>query len=169
MSAHEQSVGATDEWYTPRYVFKAMGVRFDLDVSGAPCGLGHVPADCFIRKDSLSQEWFGFVWMNPPFGRRMAIVPWLEKFFAHGEGVALVPNRSGPWWNAYVPRAHLTLQVAEKIKFIKPDGTLGKQPGTGTTLLALGERGIQALHNAGAAGLGSLWAPVVPRALRGLI
>lgn len=33
MSLHEQSVGATDEWYTPPYVFDAMDSVFDLDVA----------------------------------------------------------------------------------------------------------------------------------------
>jgi len=161
MSAHEQSVGATDEWYTPSYVFEAMGVRFDLDVSAPRAGCPAMRwCDGAYTDDSLSKHWFGFVWMNPPFGKRMGLVPWLEKFFAHGNGVALVPNRSGPWWHAYAPRADLTLQVAEKIKFLKPDGTEGKQPGTGTTLLALGPQGAHALHNAARAGLGSLWLPV---------
>ena len=33
MALHEQSVGATDEWYTPPHVFEAMGCEFDLDVA----------------------------------------------------------------------------------------------------------------------------------------
>jgi hypothetical protein len=31
MSEWEASVGASDEWYTPAYVFDAMGLFFDLD------------------------------------------------------------------------------------------------------------------------------------------
>lgn len=158
MSAHEQSVGATNEWYTPRYVFDAMGVRFDLDVASP--GLERtpwIPADRALIADSLAEDWRGFVWMNSPFGKRMGLVPWLEKFFDHGNGVALVPNRSCPWWHAYAPRSDLTLQVAEKIKFLRPDGSSGNQPGTGTTLLALGSQGVAALNNAARAGLGSLW------------
>ena len=33
MALHEQSVGATDEWYTPPRVFDALGCSFDLDVA----------------------------------------------------------------------------------------------------------------------------------------
>ena len=33
MALHEQSVGATDEWYTPRYIFTALGCTFDVDVA----------------------------------------------------------------------------------------------------------------------------------------
>jgi hypothetical protein len=159
MALHEQSVGATDEWYTPPHVFRSMGHTFDLDVASPGQNVTPwVPASNFLT--ALSEPdaaWSGFVWMNPPFGRRMGLVPWLEKFFAHGDGVALVPNRTTPWWDAFAPRADLTLQVSEKIKFYRPDGTRGEQPGTGTTLFAAGPRGVRALHNAAAAGLGTLW------------
>lgn len=34
-----------------------------------------------------------------------------------------------------------------KTKFVKPDGTIGKSPGTGIVIFAKGERGVQALKN----------------------
>lgn len=33
MALHKQSVGATDEWYTPPHVFRALGCSFDTDVA----------------------------------------------------------------------------------------------------------------------------------------
>ena len=33
MALHEQCVGATYEWYTPPYVFEALGCTFDVDVA----------------------------------------------------------------------------------------------------------------------------------------
>jgi hypothetical protein len=33
MALHEQCVGATDEWYTPPYIFEALGCTFDVDVA----------------------------------------------------------------------------------------------------------------------------------------
>jgi hypothetical protein len=81
-----ETPGASDEWFTPAYVFDALGVRFDLDVA-SPDGLTtHVPADESITADSLAVDWAGFVWMNPPFGGRNGIAPWLDKFFAHDGG-----------------------------------------------------------------------------------
>ena len=38
--------------------------------------------------------WAGFVWMNAPFGARNGLEPWLAKFFAHNNGIALVPDRT---------------------------------------------------------------------------
>ena len=104
--------------------------------------------------------------MNPPFGGRNGLAPWLEKFVAHGNGVALVPDRtSAPWWQNYARRCDLTLAVEGKIKFIRPDGSEGASPAQGTTLLACGMQGVKALFNAEAAGLGSLWSPIKRAAL----
>ena len=154
MSLHEQCVGVTDEWYTPPYVFDAMGMRFDLDVA-APRFLDWIPADRFITSASLAQEWSGFVWMNPPFGGRNGLVPWLDKFIAHGNGVALVPDRtSAPWWQAVAPKMGALLFVSPKIKFIGEDGRPGNSPAQGTTLMAMGEKGLFALWNARQRGLG---------------
>ena len=30
---HWEGVGKSDEWYTPKYIFDALGVIFDLDVA----------------------------------------------------------------------------------------------------------------------------------------
>ena len=159
MALHEQSVGSTDEWYTPLRVFDAMGVRFDLDVAHPEETETHVPADrrLTMADCGLRSEWRGFVWMNPPFGGRNGLVPWLDKFFAHGDGVALVPDRtSAPWWQDYAAKADALLFVRSKLKFIRPDGSEGRSPAQGTTLLAAGDRGVGALRGAADAGLGLL-------------
>lgn len=162
MALHEQCVGASDEWYTPAHVFEAMGAFFDLDVANpTPKPLPWIPAERAINADSLARPWSGFVWMNPPFGGRNGLVPWLGKFFAHGNGVALVPDRtSAPWWQDYAPRADLALQVRGKLKFLDAQLRPGESPAQGTTLLALGEFGVAALERAARAGLGSLWRPI---------
>ncbi len=149
--------GRSDEWYTPKYIFDAMGVRFDCDAAAARHGTSHVPAHDLIFSHSLEEPWDGFVWLNPPFGGRNGLVPWLDKFFAHGNGVCLVPDRtSAPWWQSAANRAGAVLFIAGKVKFIKPDGTEGKSPGDGTCLMSAGRRGLEALDNAHRAGLGYL-------------
>lgn len=163
MALHEQAVGKTDEWYTPPRVFDAMGVRFDVDVASPGLHVTPwVPAGRCIQKwaGSLACQWTGFVWMNPPFGARNGLVPWLAKFMAHGNGVALVPDRtSAPWWQTYAEQADLMLFVTPKIRFIGADGKEGTSPAQGTTLLACGPQGIDALRNAHRAGLGLLAVP----------
>jgi|SRR5215472_2566626 len=157
MALHEQCVGATDEWYTPPHVFNALNCSFDLDVASPARPPAWVPAVNFISVDSLNKEWCGFVWMNPPFGPRNGIVPWLDKFFEHGDGIALTPDRtSAPWWQQFAPRADLILFVSPKIKFIGKNGAPGKSPAQGTCLMGIGKRSREPLYRAEANGLGIL-------------
>lgn len=76
MAAHEQSIGATDEWYTPAWIFEALGCEFDMDVASPGASVvPWIPAKQHITERSLETEWKGFLWMNPPFGARNGVVP----------------------------------------------------------------------------------------------
>jgi hypothetical protein len=87
--------------------------------------------------------------MNPLFGGRNGLIPWMQKFVLHGNGIALTPDRtSAPWWQHFARHSDGVLFVAPKIKFFKPDGTTGNSPSTGTSLLAIGKQGITALQHA---------------------
>jgi len=151
MSSHEAPFGETDEWYTPPEIFEMLSVHFDLD----PCspGQGHwVPATRVITKneDGLLHDWHGMVFMNPPFGARNGQVPWLEKFIAHGDGIALVAARtSAKWYQDLVPLCDAKLFPRGKTKFIRPDGSIGGHPGTGVVLLAKGGKAVHALKYSG--------------------
>jgi len=166
MALHEQCVGATDEWYTPPHVFEALDCEFDTDVASPGATITPwIPASRFITKETAYGDrlWSGFIWMNPPFGARNAIIPWLERFFRHGNGIALTPDRtSAPWWQEYAPRADLVLFVSPKLKFIGADGKPGKSPAQGTTLLACGLEAVEALTNAASSGLGIMVRPTTP-------
>jgi hypothetical protein len=156
MALHEQSVGSTDEWYTPAHVFEALGCGFDMDVASPGArATPWIPAKRFLRSDGLVVKWSGFVWMNPPFGPRNGIAPWLYKFFCHGNGIALAPDRtSAPWWQQYAIKADRVLFVSPKLKFIGADGLPGNSPAQGTCLLAAGNQGSTALLRASMRGLG---------------
>ena len=160
MAAYEAH-GESDEWYTPRYIFDALGLRFDMDVAAPVGGPRHVPCLAHIdaRADGLSAPWNGLVWMNPPFGHQRTKREWLARFFGHGNGVALVPDRtSAPWWQEFAPLADAVCFVSPKIKFERPDGSTGESPGTGTCLFSAGRVATDALIRSG---LGV----VTPRAL----
>lgn len=156
-----ESLGRSDEWYTPKYIFDALGCRFNLDVAAPFEGPLYTPCDGWLYDRSLERAWSGFVWMNPPFGGRNGLAPWLDKFFAHGNGIALTPDRtSAPWWQDAARKADAILFIDGKVKFERPDGSVGKQPGNGTTLFSIGGQGFQALERAEKAGLGWLAVPV---------
>jgi hypothetical protein len=161
MALHEQSVGASDEWFTPPHVFEALGCRFDLDAaSPGQAVTPWIPADNFITARSLETPWRGFTWLNAPFGGRNGLTPWCAKFELHGNGICLVPDRtSAPWWQRFVPRGELVLFVAKKIRFINAAGEEGRSPAQGTCLYSFGPRGRAALERAARAGLGVLMVP----------
>lgn len=151
MAEHEPCIGATDEWYTPPEILRALGETFDLD----PCspGADHwVPARRVYTKadDGLSLPWNGFVFVNPPFGGRNGHVPWLKKFLAHGNGIAIVrAYTSSAWFHQYAVKAHAMCFPRGKTKFVRPDGSIGKAPGHGVVLLGMGERAVKALERSG--------------------
>ncbi|WP_069338348.1 DNA N-6-adenine-methyltransferase [Sphingobium yanoikuyae] len=160
MSHWEPSAGASDEWYTPPHVFSALGCHFDLDVAAPFAGPPHVPCNGFIYDRSLERAWSGFVWMNPPYGGRNSLDPWLDKFFAYGNGICLVPDRtSAPWFQRSFKKADAVL-FTRKIRFLRPDGSEGKSPSNGSALMAVGERGVEAVMRASrVSGLGILAIP----------
>ena len=153
-----EKAGASDEWYTPAYIFDAIEENFDLDVAAPKqTAATHVPARSHFFERGLEQKWKGFVWMNPPFGGRNSLVPWLEKFFDHGHGIALTPDRtSTQWWQNAAKSSSAVLFVEGKIKFERPDGSEGKSPSNGTTLFAAGPRAAAALLRAESR-LGTCW------------
>ena len=149
MSTWEPSVGASDEWYTPRWIFLALRETFDLDVAH-PEQKTHVPCLDYISENSLQKPWSGFIWMNPPFGGRNGLVPWMEKFFDHGDGIALTPDRtSAPWWQDAAQVCDSMYLFRGKVKFERPDGSIGGSPGSGVTLWAAGGRATRALGRLG--------------------
>lgn len=150
-----ESDGKSDDWWTPSFIFDALECRFDMDVAAPVEGPRHVPCDAWIYERSLETDWKGLVWGNFPFGGRNGLVPWLDKFFAHGNGIALTPDRtSAPWWQDAAKKADAVLFIDGKVKFERPDGSLGKSPSNGTTLFAAGNEGHMALKRAQANGLG---------------
>ena len=86
----------SDDYYTPRWVFDALGLRFDLDVASPPGGPPFVPCDRYFTQedDGLAQPWHGLVWMNPPFSETAA---WMTRFLEHANGIALVPFSRARW------------------------------------------------------------------------
>jgi hypothetical protein len=144
-----ESIGKSDDWFTPAYIFDALGTYFDLDVAAPKDGPRHVPCRAHLWENSLTLPWAGFIWMNPPFGPRNGIEIWLNKFIKHGNGIALTPDRtSAPWFQAAAPRMDSLLFVSPKVRFERPDGSVGKSPGSGTVLHAIGREGRFALERA---------------------
>ena len=96
----------SDNWVTPEVIINAviqtMGA-IELDPC-SPSDSGPVPAKTHFTKetDGLNQEWFGRVYMNPPYGRNIRL--WVEKAISEyesrqvSEAILLLPARTDTKW-----------------------------------------------------------------------
>ena len=138
----EQDALTSDDYYTPKWIFDTLGLRFDLDVASPPHET-NVPCDRYLTKadDGLATEWYGRVWMNPPFSSPSE---WVWKWLDHGNGVALLPMAKSRWFN--------TLWEQDRCQAMVLDPTLKFSRGsipTACMLWAVGDDNIAALHNMG--------------------
>ena len=133
-SGHEKpNKGATDVWMTPLKIIQELG-PFDLD----PCGEMHWPtAKTIYTEKGLEQEWFGRVWLNPPYSE---VGEWLEKLHLHGNGVALVFARvDTKWAQKFMPLASQIFFPAGRFKFHQVDGSTKGAAGAPSMFLVFGE------------------------------
>jgi hypothetical protein len=133
-----------DEWYTPRWLFDALEITFDIDTC-SPQDRTHVsvPAKRWytIEDDGLAQPWSGIVWCNPPYSTPN---DWAMKMIAHGNGLLLthIPMNAG--WAAEVWRAADGIRLFQAMEFVRPDGAK-QRPGYWLMLAAFGPRAADAL------------------------
>lgn len=109
----------SDERFTPRWVFDGLGLTFDVDPASPVGGGDFVPADHkFDREDDgLSRDWWGRVWLNPPFSNA---TPWADKFRANGCGIFLGPIANSRWWVDLARDADL-LWLCRDLAFVHPE------------------------------------------------
>lgn len=169
--SNESPVPASMEWYTPAWIFEALGIEFDLDPCHPMDILPWVPAWMFYNKedDGLLQPWEGMVWMNPPYGDQTPI--WVEKMIEEHEagrvqGISLLFARTGTkWFRRIVATATAICFIDRRVQFVDRDGNPkiytdknGKKkkgnPGADSMLIAWGPDAAEALEKSG---LGVMW------------
>jgi hypothetical protein len=135
---------AGDEFFTPKFIFDALSIEFDLDVSSPVDLITNVPAKHRFtsEQDGLAQKWFGNVWMNPPYSNP---TPWVDKFIEHAQGIALLPFTKGKWWFKMWNTCSAILPIAHDLKFEKPDGTF-KPITFNVALYAMGADNVRSLR-----------------------
>ena len=137
---------ANDEMYTPAWIFEALKLKFDLDVSAPAGGAPYVPCNKYytINDDGLMQSWHGLVWCNPPYSKPS---PWVDKWLSHGEGLALLPlSGNSQWWQRLWHSKAKVIMMKPNVGFEKPDQSIQKIM-YGTSLWAIGDKAVNALIN----------------------
>jgi hypothetical protein len=145
----ERSPIKSAEWYTPAWVFDALGLQFDLDPSSPHDMATSVPAETkyTIFDDGLNKPWYGRVWLNPPYGKETP--QWMSRMIDHGNGVALVFSRTdASWCQAAMRSATAMLFVQGRIQFIPGRENQHKKSrsGAGTVMFAWGDECASALE-----------------------
>jgi hypothetical protein len=140
-----QSGQTSDDYYTPKWLFEEMGLRFDIDVAAPPGGVPWIPADRFYTQadNGLTSPWYGRLWMNPPFSKP---TPWVRRFRDHNNGVALLPTSKASWYEDLWqdPNARF-VSIPSKFEFTTPAGD-GKGIFMPTVLVAFGEENQEAIR-----------------------
>lgn len=136
------------EWLTPPELVKKLG-EFDLD----PCTPIHPPfvhakTNFNINDNGLQKEWFGRVYMNPPYGKGMEF--WIEKLKNHNNGIALIFARTETkcFFNHIWDDADAVLFVKGRIKFYNIDGEQKGTPGAPSVFIAYGKENADILEKA---------------------
>jgi len=108
------------DWATPppfmRYLEEVFGWSPDLDAAASE--INHKAESYFTQADNgLFQEWWGNVWVNPPFGS--ALPSWIDKAIIEADRYEvesifmLIPARTDTQW------CHRLFKHASIIYFIK--------------------------------------------------
>jgi hypothetical protein len=140
---------AKDEQYTPKWVFDALNVTFDMDVATSHSPYVVVPTKqkFTIEDSSLDKQWQGLVWMNPPYS---GVTPWVDKWLQHNNGFCLVPLASqGKWVNKLWDSNAQLVYMPPNMKFIGGEDGVMITHRWRTALWAIGDQAIEILNNAG--------------------
>jgi len=143
----------TFEWYSPKWLFEALNVEFDLDVCAPVGGVAWIPAkkSFSLLDDGLAQQWLGNVWMNPPYNKP---TPWINKFIENNNGIALLPTTIGNWFLELWNDERTCWLALKPMRFVSSNYEEAKMPMPSRSwLVAMGETNITALK---ASGLGKL-------------
>lgn len=145
--SHESQRSKTVEWYTPKWIFDALGMQFDLDPAAPPGGVRWIPAHNHysMKENGLLQQWGVVVWLNPPYGKETS--RWLVRMHTHRNGVALVFARTDcTWFHDYVAKADAILFLKGRVKFVDSDNKTGNSgAGAGSMLVGWGDSAVAAL------------------------
>ena len=131
---HEKpNKGETDTWLTPLDLIRPLGV-FDLD----PCGESfHKTAKTIYTEGGLNKDWFGRVWLNPPYSE---VEKWLDRLVEHGSGIALVFARMDvKWAHKILPQATSVFFPKGRLYFLTKELKIKGNAGAPSMFISFGE------------------------------
>jgi hypothetical protein len=153
IGGHHSANMRTDEWLTPPEILKPLGV-FDLD----PCAPINRPWSTAryhysILDNGLIREWFGRVWLNPPYGRELG--RWMYKMRDHKNGIALIFARTetADFFNYVWGVAESIFFIKKRLHFYSVDGKRAKaNSGAPSVLISYSQEDSDIMEDSGLEG-----------------
>ena len=144
----QQSGLTTDDYYTPKWIFDALKIEFEIDVACPPDGPPNTPCKRYYSQleDGLTSPWTGTVFMNPPYSKP---APWVQKFLEHADGIALLPYAKSKWLQSLWDHPATRLLYVYSIKFERADTKLNGSTPFPLGIWGIGDTAINALLNSG--------------------
>lgn len=142
------SSSGENEWYTPSvYIEAARATMGSIDLDPASCDVAQKTvkaAEFFtIADDGLSREWFGNVWLNPPYSKDLIgkfATKVVEESARFDQAVVLVNNATETAWFQSMARAcNAICLFSGRIKFNDRTGNPANTPVQGQAALYFGE------------------------------
>lgn len=157
VSNNRVPVSGITEYLTPKFITDALG-PFDLDVAAPVYRPWEIATECFTGEHTggqcgLKTPWHGFVWCNPPYGKRNGENDFIEKMARHNNGFALVSSKTETvlWHDTIWPCHSAILFFRRRLNFLKNDGTPNAEGfasgfTNGSALIAFGLEAESRMH-----------------------
>lgn len=150
----KKGVVSSDEYYTPLHIIEALG-HFDLDPA-TPVHPKWRTADVMFNKedDGLSKEWFGRVFLNPPYSNPL-VGQFMKRMAEHGNGIALIVPKLGTkmFREVIYPACSGIYILKDRIKFFDENWVQQKSPICQSMLVAFGDDNLEAIRKSGLQGI----------------
>ena len=117
-----------------------------------PSGVDTVPV---LYTDPLNQQWFGRVWMNPPYGPKPVVTAFMNRMAEHNHGTALLFARTETelFFNTIWDKATSIMFLKGRPHFCHEDGLAADHnSGAPVCLIAYGEDDSKILESANLVG-----------------
>ena len=146
LKAHVSNNSGENEWYTPEcYIESARLVMGNIDLDPASSEIANqtVNANLFYtqEEDGLSKEWFGNVWMNPPYSQPL-IFQFISKLIESNkvsQAIVLVNNGTETKWGQLLIKHSSAVCFHQgRIRFVDKYGNLGDAPLQGQMICYIG-------------------------------
>lgn len=141
----------SDTWITPKSIVSRLG-SFDLD----PCAhvdmpFHHAKNEYTIKDDGLVQQWYGRVWLNPPYSKAKQFI---KKLAEHGNGIAFIYTRveTQMFFDYVWDKADAIFFFKGRVKCIRENGETCSSPPASNCLVAYGKDNVVAIEKSGLIG-----------------